>query len=160
MLPLQHTPLYSAGSYPNHYWTEKRNTTEWTIFMAELVRSGNSLSLLMLEALAPSLPGAHIGKMREVERDMLELTRHRAGLFNSNGFFQDILDHPSNYLNGTAPINITGAVRACVYQEFESTSDTGACTIAQGSDRDSFLWWVVTDSPEFLSRFEHLLVQV
>lgn len=51
-----------------------------------------------------------------------------------------MLDHPSVYLNGTAPLNTTGAVKSCVYQLNEPTSDTGICTIAQGSDRDSFIW--------------------
>lgn len=64
------------------------------------------------------------------------------GMFDSYSLFQDMLNHPSNYLNGTAPLNTTGAVKSCVYQLNEATSDTGNCTIAQGSDRDSFLWYV------------------
>lgn len=49
---------------------------------------------------------------------------------------------PALYLNGTAPLNVTGAVDACVFQLNESTSDPGVCTVAEGSARDSFLWCV------------------
>ena len=61
MIPLETTPLYSANSYPSRYWTAQRNTTEWSIFMRELTTSGNAIAKLMLQALAPTLPGAHIG---------------------------------------------------------------------------------------------------
>ncbi len=64
------------------------------------------------------------------------------GLFDTHSFFNNMLDNPSEYLNGTAPLNTTGAVKSCVYQLNESTADPGACTIAQGSDRDSFIWYV------------------
>ncbi|KDR70177.1 hypothetical protein GALMADRAFT_890537 [Galerina marginata CBS 339.88] len=123
MLPLQRTPLYSANSYVNHYWTAQRNTTEWNVVMSELVLSGNALTKLMLQALAPSLPGAHLG------------------IFDTYSLFNDILDRPSVYLNGTAPLNTTGAVKSCVYQLNESTGDSGDCTIAQGGARDSFVWF-------------------
>lgn len=64
------------------------------------------------------------------------------GLFDSYSLFEDMLAHPALYLNGTAPLNTTGCVHSCVYQLNESTADTGACTIANGTDRDSFLWYV------------------
>ena len=51
-----------------------------------------------------------------------------------------MLDRPQLYLNGTAPLNVTGAVHACVFKEGESTADTGVCADAVGTDRDSFLW--------------------
>lgn len=62
MIPLHKVVLYSADSYPNTYWTEERNTTEWNVFMRELVNSGNALSKALLQLLAPTLKGAHIGK--------------------------------------------------------------------------------------------------
>ena len=62
MIPLRHVPLYSPNSYPNRFWTAQRNTTEWSVFMTELVNAGNAISRLMLEALAPTLRGAHIGE--------------------------------------------------------------------------------------------------
>ncbi|KAJ3773828.1 GDSL lipase/esterase [Lentinula raphanica] len=123
MAPLQNTVLYSADSYLNHYWTEERNTTEWNVFMTEITRTGNRLQELMLQALVPSLKGAHIG------------------LFDSYSLFEDMIANPANYLNGTAPLNITGCAHSCVYQLDESTADTGVCTIANGTDRDSFLWY-------------------
>jgi len=123
MIPLQSTVLYSVDSYLNHYWTLERNTTEWNVSMSEITRSGNKLQELMLEALVPSLKDAHLG------------------LFDSYSLFEDMLANPSSYLNGTAPLNITGCVHSCVYQLNESTADTGVCTIANGTDRDSFLWY-------------------
>ena len=62
MIPLEKTVLYAPYSYPNKYWTEQRNTTGWSVFMRELTASGNAIAKLMLEALAPTLHGAHIGK--------------------------------------------------------------------------------------------------
>lgn len=61
MLPLQRTPLYSANSYLNHYWTAQRNMTEWNVMMTELVLSGNKLMELMLQDLLPVLDGVHLG---------------------------------------------------------------------------------------------------
>ncbi|KAI0372654.1 hypothetical protein BV20DRAFT_963698 [Pilatotrama ljubarskyi] len=123
MIPLEHAPLYSANSYPNRYWTGPRNTTEWSVFMAELTKSGNSIAELMLTGLAPKLRGAHLG------------------LFDSHALFTDMINHPQLYFNGTAPLNVTGAVHACVFKEGEPTSDPGVCTDAVGTDRDSFLWF-------------------
>ena len=68
MIPLEFTPLYAPNSYPSVYWTAQRNTTEWSVFMNELTTSGNALAKLMLDALAPTLPGAHIGKSRPTLR--------------------------------------------------------------------------------------------
>lgn len=62
MIPLQRTILYSADSYPNEYWSEQRNTTEWNIFMTEMVSASNALSKALLKILAPTLPGAHVGR--------------------------------------------------------------------------------------------------
>jgi len=123
MLPLQDTILYSADSYPNRYWTAERNSTEWNVFMTELTNSGNGLSSLMLQALAPTLEGAHLG------------------LFDSYGLISDIRSHPQNYLNGTAPLNVTGCINSCVYQLNESTAGPADCTVAEGTARDSFLWY-------------------
>ncbi|KAF8968762.1 carbohydrate esterase family 16 protein [Flammula alnicola] len=123
MIPLQNVPLYAPVSYPDRYWTAQRNTTEWSVFMTELVLSGNALTKLMLQALAPTLPAAHVG------------------IFDSHSLFADMFAHPALYLNGTAPLNVTGAVQACVFGLNESTSGPAACTVAQGSDRDSFLWF-------------------
>ncbi|KAK0456021.1 GDSL lipase/esterase [Armillaria borealis] len=121
MIPLNSTILYAPKSYPNKYFTDPRNTTEWSVFMRELVLSGNALSRLMLHALIPDVPGAHIG------------------IFDSHALFTDMYNNPSEYLNGTAPLNVTGAVVSCVYPE--GSDNSSVCTTAYGSDRDSFLWY-------------------
>lgn len=51
-----------------------------------------------------------------------------------------MIEHPQNYLNGTAPLNVNGCITSCVYGLNENTSDPGACTKATGTDVDSFLW--------------------
>ena len=61
MLPLQLTQLYAAQSFPNRYWHFPKNATEWSVFMTELTLSGNAISKLMLQALAPTLRDSHIG---------------------------------------------------------------------------------------------------
>ncbi|KAI0729700.1 GDSL lipase/esterase [Fomitopsis betulina] len=123
MLTLQDTVMYSADSYPNGYWTAQRNTTEWNLVMAEFVNAVNALSLAWLEARAPSFPGAHLG------------------YFDSYGLFQNMYANPGNYLNGTAPLNITGCIKSCIFQVNESTSGPSDCTIAEGTAQDSFLWY-------------------
>ena len=62
LIPLDRTVLYSADGYPNRFWSSPKNSTEWSLFMKELVAGGNAISELMLQALAPSLPGAHLGR--------------------------------------------------------------------------------------------------
>ncbi|KAL5528983.1 hypothetical protein ACEPAG_4957 [Sanghuangporus baumii] len=123
MLPLEKTVLYSNTSYPNRYFTREHNATEWSVFMTEQTATGNALAKLMLEQYASSLPGAHIG------------------LFDSHSLFSDIISNPSEYLNGTAPPNVVTPIRSCVYQLNENTTDTGDCTIVNGTDRDSYLWF-------------------
>ncbi|KAF5313555.1 hypothetical protein D9758_018922 [Tetrapyrgos nigripes] len=78
------------------------------IQMTEQVAAGNELTKLMLQNLVPTLDGAHVA------------------YFDSHSLFQDIFDHPENYLNGTAPFNIAGCI---------------TCSGAQGTDQDSYLWF-------------------
>jgi len=47
-------------------------------------------------------------------------------------------NNPQNYLNGTAPYNVTGCVNSCVYALNNATAPV--CTVATGTDADSFLW--------------------
>lgn len=123
MIPLQQTILYSPRFYPNRFWTAERNSTEWSLFMTELTTSGNEIAKLMLQQLAPTLHGAHLG------------------LFDSHALFTDMIQRPQLYLNGTAPLNTTGVIHSCVFQLNENTGDPGVCTDITGSDRDSFLWF-------------------
>ncbi|KAJ6493982.1 hypothetical protein C8R47DRAFT_1213666 [Mycena vitilis] len=112
MIPLELTILSPANSYPNKYWALERNTTEWSIVMTELTRSGNKLTQLMLQGLTTSLPEAHIG---------LRTPRFSV---DSHSLFQDMFDHPELYLNGTAPLNVTGAWDARIASDGGATLDS------------------------------------
>ena len=63
MIPLQRTILYSPDSFPSPFWSAKRNTTMWSDTMTELVNAGNALSRALLQIMAPTLPGAHVGEL-------------------------------------------------------------------------------------------------
>ncbi|KAG1765727.1 carbohydrate esterase family 16 protein [Suillus placidus] len=139
MLPLDLTILYSNYSYPSRYWDLERNTTEWNVYMKELVRAGNEITSLMLDALVPTLPDAHIGQPTLQSDSGKQLTRSNAASFDSYGLFTDMYSNPQNYFNGTAPHNVTGCVHSCVYT-MDSTA-APACTIANGTDADSFMWY-------------------
>ncbi|KAI5830295.1 hypothetical protein K523DRAFT_303076 [Schizophyllum commune Tattone D] len=123
MIPLELTPMYSANAYPNKFTTAAKNTTEWHIMMKELTTAGNKIGELLLKDLAPKLEGAHIG------------------LFDSHALFTDMYANPSAYLNGTAPLNVTGSAYTCVYKEWTDVRDKPPCTKVNGTDRDSYLWW-------------------
>ncbi|KAI0340169.1 hypothetical protein BDW22DRAFT_445718 [Trametopsis cervina] len=114
--PLQYSVQYQADGYLNGYWLIPHNTTEWNIAIKQSIAAYNELVSLYLQNLAHTeLPGAHIG------------------LFSSYGLFEDIHDHPQKYLNGTAPFNVTGCVHSC---------PVGVdCTTAEGTERDSFMWY-------------------
>ncbi|KAL1727924.1 GDSL lipase/esterase [Schizophyllum commune] len=123
MIPLELTPMYSANAYPNKFTTAAKNATEWHIMMKELTTAGNKIGELLLRDLAPKLEGAHIG------------------LFDSHALFTDMYANPGAYLNGTAPLNVTGSAYTCVYKEWTDVRDKPPCTKVNGTDRDSYLWW-------------------
>jgi phospholipase/lecithinase/hemolysin len=144
MIPLDQVPMYAKNGHPNRYWTAAHNATNWNIvssilglpnpilwtdhdscrmqFMKELVAAGNALTSYMIRDLSTTLPGSTIG------------------YFDSHAFFNDMYTHPTLYLNGTAPANVTGAVRECVLAEGQDTGGLAPCTLATGAARDSFLW--------------------
>lgn len=64
MIPLQDVILYSNETYPNKFWTRAHNATDWSIMMTEMTTAGNALAKLMLQNLAHTLHGAHIGSRR------------------------------------------------------------------------------------------------
>ncbi|KAH7101463.1 SGNH hydrolase-type esterase domain-containing protein, partial [Auriculariales sp. MPI-PUGE-AT-0066] len=99
MVPLDRAPSY----------TKPNKNME---LLRELIATGNTMRHLMLEAIAPTLPGAHIG------------------YFYTNGLFTDIMTHPKNYLNGTAPLNGASTILDCKAK--------GGCV--KKSDWDSYLW--------------------
>jgi len=49
-------------------------------------------------------------------------------------------ENPQNYFNGTAPLNVKTPGKSCVFAVNESITDTGNCTVAGPTDRDSFMW--------------------
>lgn len=61
------------------------------------------------------------------------------GVFDSHSLFTDMYYNPTNYLNGTAPMNVTGVVAPCVFEVNNGSSYV--CTSAEGSDVDSYLWY-------------------
>ncbi|EUC61475.1 GDSL lipase/acylhydrolase family protein [Rhizoctonia solani AG-3 Rhs1AP] len=64
MIPLHLAPMYAADGYPTKFWNAPHNQTEWSILIAEMVRSGNELWALRTKYAAPSLfPGARIGRL-------------------------------------------------------------------------------------------------
>ncbi len=81
MIPLDKTILYSANSYPNRYWTPPRNTTEWNVFMGELVATGNELQRLKLAALAPTLKGAHLGTLSYSLKINVKINTHEVSRY-------------------------------------------------------------------------------
>ncbi|KIM54980.1 carbohydrate esterase family 16 protein [Scleroderma citrinum Foug A] len=133
MIPLNLTPLYSPTSYPNRFWSAVRNTTEWSVFMYELVRAGNAITDFMFQMAAPRLQGAHIAS------------------FDTYALFSDMFANPGAYLNGTAanparngpPVyNVTGCIKSCVLQLNESPSGPNTCTIVQDEvQQDAYLWY-------------------
>ncbi|THU95077.1 carbohydrate esterase family 16 protein [Dendrothele bispora CBS 962.96] len=124
MIPLEHVILYAPDSYPNRFWPGlPRNTTQWSLQMDEMVKSGNALTK---------------GMLRELIADG-ELEGASIAYFDSHALFTDILNHPDQYLNGTAPLNTTGCINSCV---FDTPTSTGDCTVVpEGPERDSFLWF-------------------
>ncbi|KAF9450391.1 carbohydrate esterase family 16 protein [Macrolepiota fuliginosa MF-IS2] len=121
LFPLEKTPIYSIDSWPAFYWHLPRNATEFHYDMKNYVDTLNTMTKLMVQDLVPSLPGAHVG------------------IFDTHSMFNDVIANPSKYLNGTAPLNTTGCIKACVY---EVGTEINTCTFyANGTDRDSFVWW-------------------
>ncbi|KAG6856479.1 hypothetical protein H0H87_003947 [Tephrocybe sp. NHM501043] len=116
-----HTLTYS---YPDRYWSAERNTTQWSNFMKELSLSGNALTKLMLTVLAPTLHGAHIG------------------IFDQHALFSEMYNNPSAYLNGIAPLNVTGTISSCVFKVGQDLGETGDCTtVTDPKEQDSYLWY-------------------
>ncbi|KAF9450383.1 carbohydrate esterase family 16 protein [Macrolepiota fuliginosa MF-IS2] len=143
IVPLEKTPVYSSGSWPNRYWHLERNTTAWSVSMRELVLGGNALTKLMLQDLAPKLQGAHIGRFMHTlhakNNGCSYSDFHHTGIFDSHSLFTDMYAHPADYLNGTAALNVTGSIDSCIYQTGDS--DESVCTMVNGTDRDSYLWY-------------------
>lgn len=120
MTPMWLLPMYSPNGYDTKYWNQPHNQTEWSIFIAELVRAGNELQALRTKYIAPSrFPGA------------------RFGIFDSHRLFKDMYENPQDYLVGPT-YNVTGVIQACRYPYGNSTL---VCETEPPAVRDSYLWW-------------------
>ncbi|EJD37647.1 hypothetical protein AURDEDRAFT_199612 [Auricularia subglabra TFB-10046 SS5] len=127
MIPLQLIPMYAPNAHYNYVmgmtWKRERDPIVWHIGMTELVAARNALAPYMLRELLPGIPGAHLA------------------LFDSHALFKDIIQHPDQYLNGTAAPNVVSGIADC---EHEPTGGPigGRCPEpVQGTDRDSYLWY-------------------
>ncbi|QRW13529.1 carbohydrate esterase family 16 protein [Ceratobasidium sp. AG-Ba] len=120
MIPLQLIPMYSATGYTTKFFNYPHNQTEWSLMMAELVRSGNELQALRTKYIAPSqFPGA------------------RFGLFDSYGLFKNMYENPASYLVGPN-YNVTGVVNTCKYPYGNSSL---VCVTQPAAVWDSYLWY-------------------
>ena len=145
MIPLEFVNLYSLNGHLNKYWNLERNLTAWNLDIKEFTTTGNALSALMLRALAPTLPGAHIGTSRSLPPLLCVIafpaTHASAALFDSHALFTDMFNNPSRYLNGTVPPNVTGSIAACEF-ELHGGPVGGSCPLpVLGPAQDSFLWF-------------------
>lgn len=120
--PLQLAPQYATPSHgglaATQYWTDKpANITEISYRMWESVVTVNdvfSYKTPFEVLIARRYPGAHFA------------------IYDTNSLLTDIYNHPQNYLNGTAPANVTGYVNHCTIN--------GTDCVRQPSP-DSYLWF-------------------
>lgn len=57
----------------------------------------------------------------------------------------DIWTQPTLYLNGTAPLNVTGVINDC-------DAEGNNCVVVYGTDRDSYAWFDELHPSEQTSR--------
>ncbi|KAF2725904.1 carbohydrate esterase family 16 protein [Polychaeton citri CBS 116435] len=122
VIPLQLTPLYATpangGVVDDHYWpTKPANVTEVSYRMMEQVATTNAVYKYRTPfelLVAKEMPEARVAVM-----DMYQL-------------ILDIYNNPTEYLNGTAPANVTSYNNHC-------TADGSQCV--QSTSPDSFLWY-------------------
>ncbi|KAH8102708.1 GDSL lipase/acylhydrolase, partial [Cristinia sonorae] len=121
MVPLERAPMYQVDAYPTRYWMAAKNATEFNVVMKELTTAGNALHNFMLADLKKSLPGANIG------------------IFDSHTLLNNIMDNPAQFLNGTAPFNVTGSANPCPFP-VDGTQPI-FCTLVNSTDQDSYVWY-------------------
>ncbi|KAK3691167.1 hypothetical protein LTR37_018821 [Vermiconidia calcicola] len=119
--PLYFAPEYAAPPYDvgvNQYWLDKpKNHTQLSGRMLEQVVTVNAIfdyRTPFAVEIKKRYPGARIA------------------VFDVHGLMTDIYNNPSEYLNGTAPLDVTGYVNRC--------NTTGGDCVTNPSP-DSFLWY-------------------
>ncbi|CAK4032717.1 carbohydrate esterase family 16 [Lecanosticta acicola] len=121
--PLNLAPLYAlpekGGVTSNYaYWPDKpSNLTEISYRMMEQVATTNAIH--------------HYRSPFEVELTT-RFQGARFAVYDVNGLMTDIYNSPAEYLNGTAPLNVTGVVHRC--------DATGNHCVTNASP-DSYLWY-------------------
>ncbi|KAK5111491.1 hypothetical protein LTR85_011838 [Meristemomyces frigidus] len=116
LAPIYAAPPYSAGN--NQYWTNRTdNFTDTSGRMMEQVVTVNAIyeyRTPFAVEVAKTFPGASFA------------------VYDVHGLMTDIHDNPSAYLNGTAPLNVTGYINHC--------NLTGGDCVANPNP-DSFAWF-------------------
>ncbi|KAF2235564.1 carbohydrate esterase family 16 protein [Viridothelium virens] len=135
--PLYHAPIYAlpseggVGPGPNQYWDYKPdNTTEISDRMLEQVVSVNGIYKYELPfevKLANRYPGAHFA------------------LYDVYSLMNDIWNNPQTYLNGSAPLNVTGYENHC-------NANNTDCVDIGASSPDSFMWYDILHPSEQTDR--------
>lgn len=123
VVPLQLTAIYGEpgvnAAGPNQYWPDKAgNFTEINARMAQQVVSTDAIYATRVPyatEIYKRFPGAHVA------------------LYDVYSLFYDIHNNPSEFLNGTAPLNVTGFYHHC------SVNGTNCTTV--NDSPDSFLWY-------------------
>ncbi|KAA8912897.1 hypothetical protein FN846DRAFT_932132 [Sphaerosporella brunnea] len=128
--PLELAPLYSVLGTPgpDRFWLEKGyNLTDIAASMTEEVAAANEIFSLHAQLAVKN-----------------ELWGSKIAILNTNGLIRDIYNHPELYLNGTAPLNVTGYNVHC--------GVAGNCFDYRIDDRDAFLWYDALHPSEQASR--------
>ncbi|KAF2164626.1 carbohydrate esterase family 16 protein [Zasmidium cellare ATCC 36951] len=116
--PLDLAPQYAlpdkGGLSETQYWHNKpANLTAVSFAMQKQVVSVNAVFRYEAESVARELEGSKVT------------------LLDVHSLLTDIYNHPSQYLNGTAPLNVTTYINQC--------SSNGTCT--PRASPDSYMWW-------------------
>ncbi|KAF2125174.1 carbohydrate esterase family 16 protein [Dothidotthia symphoricarpi CBS 119687] len=131
LAPLNLLPQYATpengGLSATQFWPDKTryNITDVSYRMQETVVSLNEVFKYRTPSVSASHPGMQIAS------------------FDVNALMTDVWSNPGNYLNGTAPLNVTGVVHQCGVNGQN-------CTLA--ASPDSYLWYDPLHPSEQTSR--------
>ncbi|RPA75263.1 GDSL lipase/acylhydrolase family protein [Ascobolus immersus RN42] len=126
MAPLQYAPLYVTGEPENGgeygksvFWGDRdeqvKNITRLTEEIRDFVWNGNEIYKYKAPAEVTKWKGAKLA------------------VFDSYGLMLDILNRPSAYLNGSAPLDTTGYNNHCTLD--------WQCKMERPQDKDSYFWY-------------------
>jgi phospholipase/lecithinase/hemolysin len=130
LLPQYATPQNGGRNATKFFPNKGSNITEISYRIAESVATVNSIFAyrtpfsLLIDG---HWPGAQIA------------------IFDVNSLMTDIWSNPADYLNGTAPLNVTGVIDNC---DVEGNN----CVTVNGTDRDSYAWFDELHPSEQTSR--------